>query len=43
MKTKQDGDVFDRIGTIYNKIIIELSWSIRQDTVYHKKIDMITM
>ena len=34
-KTKQDNDVIDHKGTVYIKIETKLSWSIRQDVVYH--------
>ena len=37
MKTRQDNDKIDRIGTIYAKIGTKMSWSIKQDTVYDEK------
>lgn len=37
-KTRQDNGMTDYTSVVYAEIIIELSWPIRQDVVYHKKV-----
>lgn len=36
MKIRQDNDMIDHTSAIYVKIETELSWTIKQDAVYHE-------
>ena len=37
MKTREDNDVIDYIGAVYDEIGVDLSWLIQKDAVYHQK------
>lgn len=37
MKAKQDNNMTDHTGAVYEEIKIELSWSIGQDAVSHEE------
>ena len=37
MKTREDNDVIDCIGAVYDKIGVDLSWLIQKNADYHQK------